>query len=174
MAHRPLVTILVFALLASATVALSSDPRTLALPLEGWDGLKLVNVRAEVVTYQGRRAVKVTEDPAVRGTERPKLVLVPVSGFADVVVEVDLAGKPGEGASGDARGFIGVAFRVAPDGSRYECFYLRPTNGRAEDQLRRNHSTQYVSEPDFPWHRARWLAPDSSPPCGYAGTKSGT
>ena len=34
-------------------------------------------------------------------------------------------------------------------------FLLRPTNGRAEDQPRRNHSTQYVSEPDFPWQRLR-------------------
>ena len=28
-------------------------------------------------------------------------------------------------------------------------------NGRADDQARRNHSTQYVSQPDFPWFRLR-------------------
>jgi hypothetical protein len=39
--------------------------------------------------------------------------------------------------------------------SHYEAFYLRPTNGRADDQLRRNHSTQYISHPDFPWDRLR-------------------
>jgi hypothetical protein len=27
------------------------------------------------------------------------------------------------------------------DDSHYECFCIRPTNGRADDQLRRNHST---------------------------------
>ena len=32
---------------------------------------------------------------------------------------------------------------------------MRPTNGRASDQLRRNHSTQYISHPDFPWYQLR-------------------
>jgi hypothetical protein len=44
---------------------------------------------------------------------------------------------------------------VQDHGSRYEAFYLRMTNGRANDQLRRNHSAQYVSHPDFPWDRLR-------------------
>ena len=39
--------------------------------------------------------------------------------------------------------------------SRFECIYLRPTNGRAEDQVRRNHSVQYISNPGFPWHLLR-------------------
>jgi hypothetical protein len=51
-----------------------------------------------------------------------------------------------------------VAFRVQPDG-QYEAFYLRPTNGRADDQVRRNHSTQYISNPGFPWHRLRAESP---------------
>ena len=52
-----------------------------------------------------------------------------------------------------ARGFIGIAFRLQGDG-RYECIYL-PTNGRADDQVRRNHSTQYSSHRDFDFARAR-------------------
>jgi hypothetical protein len=58
-----------------------------------------------------------------------------------------------------ARGFIGIAFRVQPGASRYECIYLRPTNGRADDQLRRNHTTQYISFPDWPWERLRKDSP---------------
>jgi len=53
------------------------------------------------------------------------------------------------------RGFVGIAFHVQPQGSQFECFYLRPTNGRAEDQLRRNHALQYISHPDFPWYKLR-------------------
>ena len=41
------------------------------------------------------------------------------------------------------------------DSVRYECFYIRPTNGRAEDQLRRNHSAQYISHPKFTWFKLR-------------------
>jgi hypothetical protein len=53
------------------------------------------------------------------------------------------------------RGFVGIAFRVQPHGSRFENLYLRPTNGRADDQVRRNHSVQYESMPDYPWYRLR-------------------
>jgi hypothetical protein len=77
----------------------------------------------------------------------------------DGVIEVALAGAPAPGAFGDARGFIGVAFRVQPSAAKFELLYLRPTNGRAEDQLRRNHSTQYSSFPDWPWQRTRQETP---------------
>ena len=51
---------------------------------------------------------------------------------------------------------MGVAFRLQDgDPYKYECFYIRPTNGRADDQVRRNNSTQYISHPDYPWHRLR-------------------
>ena len=53
-----------------------------------------------------------------------------------------------------------VAFRVTADASKYEAFYIRPTNGRADDQLRRNHSAQYISMPDYQWSRLRREAPE--------------
>lgn len=87
-------------------------------------------------------------------------MILTATNFADGVIEVDLAGRPGSGAVEAARGFVGVAFRVAADVSRFECFYLRPTNGRAEDQVRRNHSAQYISFPEFPWQRLRKQFPE--------------
>ncbi len=79
--------------------------------------------------------------------------------FRDGAIEVDLAGQPAAGAGTGARGFIGIAFRLQDDG-RYEYIYLRPTNGRADDQVRRNHSTQYSSHPDFDFARSRKEAPE--------------
>ena len=64
------------------------------------------------------------------------------------------------GASQAARGFVGVAFRVAPQIETFECFYIRPTNGRAEDQVRRNHSSQYISYPGYPWELLREKHPE--------------
>jgi hypothetical protein len=78
--------------------------------------------------------------------------------FKDGTIEVDPAGQPIAGATGDAREFVGIAFRLQNNGS-YEYIYLRPTNGRADDQLRRNHSTQYSSYPDFDWARLRKEGP---------------
>jgi hypothetical protein len=79
--------------------------------------------------------------------------------FGDGTIDVDLAGEPLPDAPADARGFVGIAFRVQQDGRTYDAFYLRPTNGRADDQLRRNHAAQYISHPDWPWSRLR----DESP-----------
>ena len=79
--------------------------------------------------------------------------------FKNGIIELEISGKPAPGASDQARGFVGIAFRIKDDNSKFECIYLRPTNGRAEDQLRRNHSTQYISFPDFPWHKLREETP---------------
>lgn len=97
---------------------------------------------------------------ALRAVDRPEegldpLVLLPVKDFGDGVIEAEVAGAPAAHASEGARGFVGIAFRVQDDPAKYEAFYIRPTNGRADDQLRRNHSTQYVSAPDYPWQRLR-------------------
>jgi hypothetical protein len=71
---------------------------------------------------------------------------------------VELAGRPAGGAGGGARGFIGVGFRLQND--KFEYIYLRPTNGRADDQVRRNHSTQYSAHPDFSFAVSRQQAPE--------------
>ena len=89
--------------------------------------------------------------------DQAALAILKGTSFKDGTIEVELAGLPAAGAAETARGFVGIAFRV--NGDRFECFYLRPTNGRSDDQLRRNHSTQYVSEPEFPWQRLRQEKP---------------
>ena len=84
------------------------------------------------------------------------LAILTATDFKEGTIEIDVAGSPLlNPADPDNRGFIGVAFRIQDHGSHCEVFYLRPTNGRADDQLRRNHSLQYESVPDFPWHRLR-------------------
>src|SRR5204862_1132253 len=87
------------------------------------------------------------------------VALLTGSEFTDGAIEVDLAGQPAAGSDAGARGFVGIAFRSTPHATAFDCFYLRPTNGRADDQLRRNHSTQYISAPDFPWQRLRSETP---------------
>ena len=84
------------------------------------------------------------------------LAIVKDTNFTNGTIEVELAGRPSEAAGANARGFIGIAFHVEKsEPIAYDCFYLRPTNGRAEDQLRRNHSCQYMSHPEFPFNRLR-------------------
>lgn len=119
--------------------------------------LTLKNVTATRVQYRGRDAIRLvgSREAQAAGGAPNTIAIVGKGEFRDGVIEVDIAGMPAAGADTSARGFVGIAFRVDSSGDRYAAFYIRPTNGRADDQLRRNHSTQYVSEPDYPWQRLR-------------------
>lgn len=145
-------------------------PRTLALAvilgaaaypqpisLRFVEGMKQHNVKAEPVKYKGHAALKVT--PAGEANE-DRLVVLTSTEFKNGAIEISVTGEPGPGAAASARGFVGVAFRVAPDVSKFECFYLRPANGRAGDQVRRNHSLQYISFPSAPWQKLRQEFPE--------------
>ena len=121
------------------------------------DRLEGKNVSIAQTSYKGRSAIQLIATPdALNATS---YAVVTDALFRDGSIEVDLAGQPAAGAGGGARGFIGIAFRLQGDGS-YEYIYLRPTNGRADDQVRRNHSTQYSSHPDFDFARSRQEAPE--------------
>ena len=131
----------------------------LAVPLAAQTADRLAgkNVSIAQTSFQGRSAIQVKAAPDAANASSYAVVKDAV--FRDGTIEVDLAGQPAAGAGGFARGFIGIAFRLQGDG-KYEYIYLRPTNGRADDQVRRNHSTQYSSHPDFDFARSRQEAPE--------------
>jgi hypothetical protein len=157
-AYRTIGAIIIPALWAVGLAGAQAESRK--IPLNSVDKLVLRQVKAELATFKGRQAIRVTDAGARGPGDEGRLAVVPGFEFKDGVIEVDLAGEPGAGAAEAARGFVGVAFRVAPGASRFECIYLRPTNGRADDQVRRNHSVQYMAVPDFPWMRLRKEFPE--------------
>ena len=114
------------------------------------------NVKLESVDYLGKRAIKITEDGQIPNGEAYAVVKDAV--FHNGSIELELAGRPAGGAGEAARGFVGIAFRL--QNNRFEYVYLRPTNGRADDQVRRNHSTQYSAHPDFSFAVSRQQAPE--------------
>src|ERR1700716_2937169 len=119
------------------------------------DQLELHNVKAEATNYNGKLAVRVDALPdAANGAS---YAILKGSRFHNGTIEVELAGKLGAKAGLGARGFIGIAFRV--QGNRFEYIYLRPTNGRADDQIRRNHSIQYGAQPGVDFDRLRRESP---------------
>lgn len=128
-------------------------------PLDSTTPISVLHAKAEVTTHSGRKALRLVNEATPDNSNGGSgLAAISGSDFEDGTIEVDLAGLPREGAMQAARGFIGVAFRLQ-DATHYEAFYIRPTNGRADDQLRRNHSTQYIGEPEFPWERLRQESP---------------
>ena len=121
------------------------------------DRLEGKNVSIAQTNYKGRSAIQLIATPdALNATS---YAVVTDALFRDGSIDVDLAGQPAAGAGGGARGFISIAFRLQGDGA-YEYIYLRPTNGRADDQVRRNHFAQYSSHPDFDFARSRQEAPE--------------
>ncbi|MYB53163.1 MAG: DUF1080 domain-containing protein [Acidobacteriia bacterium] len=157
------------------------------LALDSAEGLELVNVLATPDSLDGQRGLKVSADPEVlqatrerraemmaamraRG-EQPRgpgtfealrtnhLAIVKDSEFGNGTIEVEVSGQPAPGAQGGARGFVGIVWRLQDDRKTYDCFYLRPTNGRADDQERRNHTVQYISHPEWTWFKFRSETP---------------
>lgn len=144
---------------AVMSVARASLVGLVAIPLAAQTADRLLAKNASIAqtNFKGRSAIQVLAAPAAANATSYAVVKDAV--FRDGTIEVDLAGQPAAGAGEGARGFIGIAFRLQGDGS-YEYIYLRPTNGRADDQVRRNHSTQYSAYPDFDFARSRQEAPE--------------
>jgi hypothetical protein len=104
---------------------------------------------------EGKETILVTKDPKVKAVDEATFARLVESDFKNGIIEVKVLSRLLEDAPDFARGFIGIAFRIDESNSKFECIYIRPTNGRAEDQLRRNRSTQYFSYPDFKFDRLR-------------------
>jgi hypothetical protein len=125
--------------------------------LNSLSNLELINLKADIVSYRERSALRLM-GLDMKGEEE-SIAILPDSNFKNGMIEAEVAGSPRADAPGFARGFVGIAFHVEPHGKRFENFFVRPSNGRAEDQLRRNHSMQYCSHPDYPWYRLREESP---------------
>jgi hypothetical protein len=126
--------------------------------------LKLQGVFKREVEYMGRNAIQLTmpasasQDPTAGLSDRDFMAWADMD-FTDGTIEVDVASVLATNAPSYARGFIGVTFRI--DGkNRFESVYLRPLNSRVDDQVRRNHTVQYVAYPDFTFARLRKEEPE--------------
>ena len=145
------------ALLLAANAAAASSPDTLSLRT---DSLHAFGVELAEVSFAERPALRLRR---IDGAGVALLGDSSFGSFGDGEILGEVAGVVDPEASfitrHFARGFVGVAFHAQEDLESYERIYLRPTNSRADDQLRRNHSTQYDSIPDHSWRRLR----DDSP-----------
>jgi hypothetical protein len=145
-----------FKVCAVAAMFCLSSVHAEQIQLTNLSRLELKNTQAVIATLHGKSALKLTEAESGQGEAFAAIKDVR---FRSGTIDLEVAGAPLKTAPDAARGFVGVAFRMQPGGSRYEFIYIRPTNGRTEDQLRRNHSTQYASFPDWPWERLRQETP---------------
>lgn len=135
-----------------------------------WEGhtVKAVNVTVTETELDGETVLRVERDLEALAfdpdnifntVDEPTFAKITDQNFADGTIEVKVKSKLLKDAPEFARGFLGLAFRINADNSKFESIYLRPTNARSDDQLRRNHSIQYFSYPDYKFNRLREEAP---------------
>ena len=108
----------------------------------------------------GTAAIKVVKDSSVKAADEPTFVKIKGVDFKNGIIEVKVLSRLLKNAPDFARGFIGIAFRINDSNTKFECIYLRPVNARVDDQVRRNHSIQYYSYPDYKFDRFRKESPE--------------
>ena len=148
---------LVMALALSAVTAVLCKAQRIALTPNDVIPHQVTAVNSD---YKGKYALELQIPSSINSNNDKSLAVVRNIDFHNGTIEATISGQPFKNAGETARGFVGIAFRVADDASKMEVFYLRPTNGRAEDQIRRNHSTQYISIPGYPWEKLRKENPE--------------
>ena len=144
-------------IVSTIAVALLSGPTVLLAQAIGLDknNLQANLVYMSIEKMDDKKVVKVIMDSTLKAADEPTFVKIKGIDFKNGIIEVKVLSRLLKNAPAGARGFIGVAFHIDSLNSKFESIYLRPTNGRAEDQLRRNHSIQYFSFPDYKFDRLR-------------------
>ncbi len=125
---------------------------------------ELKNVTASVMKVNGEEVLKVERDlkalpfdekNLAATVDQPTYVRLKNVELENGTIEVKMLSRIQDPSPFEAaRGFIGLAFRINGD-TAYESIYLRPKNGRAEDQFMRNHTVQYYSYPNYKFDRLR-------------------
>jgi len=122
--------------------------------------LQAVNVYMTIEKMMGSEVVKAIKDSSVKEFDEPTFVKIKGINFKNGTIEVKVLSRVLKNAPDFARGFIGIAFRINDSNTKYESIYLRPVNARVDDQVRRNHSIQYYSYPDYKFDRFRKESPE--------------
>lgn len=123
------------------------------------DNLTPVGIYLSQDKVNGSKALRIVKDSTIILDDEATYARIKNVEFSQGVIEVKVFSKILKTAPSHARGFIGVAFHINEDNSKFEAIYIRPANAMVDDQLRRNRSTQYFAYPDFKFTDSRKIAP---------------
>ena len=114
-----------------------------------------VNTFAKESVVEGVTTLEIIKDEKITACDEPTFIKLKDKNFHNGVIKVKVKATLLPNAPEFARGFIGVAFRIDEANTKFEAIYVRPSNAQSDDQLRRNHTTQYFSYPDYKFDRLR-------------------
>lgn len=124
------------------------------------ENLEVNQVHLSFVKMKGKDVLKVEADTTITGTDEATIVKIKETDFKNGAIEVKVLSRLMKNAPATSRGFIGLAFRIGEKNEKFESIYIRPTNGRVDDQIRRNHSIQYFAFPDYRFDKLRKTDPE--------------
>ncbi|MDA9471319.1 hypothetical protein [Enterococcus sp. 5H] len=119
--------------------------------------IKTVHTNAEWVNLADETVLKVVKKDKLMKFDENTYVKLVDSSFHNGEIEVKMLSRLLPDAPDFARGFIGIAFRINEEDTAFESFYVRPTNGRVTDPIRKNRAVQYFSYPDYTFEYFRNL-----------------
>ena len=122
--------------------------------------VEAVGVSMSKVKISGKEALRAIKDSAIKAFDEPTFIKIHGVNFKNGTIEVKVLSRLLPNAPELARGFIGIAFRINETNTKFESIYVRPLNSRVNDQVRRNHSIQYYSYPDYKFDRLRQISPE--------------
>lgn len=108
-----------------------------------------VHTTSKLVEFEGEPVLQVIKNEKIMDFDENTYCKLEDISFHNGVIEVKVLSRLLPDAPDFARGFIGIAFRISEDDSSFESFYVRPTNGRVSDPIRKNRGTQYFSYPNY-------------------------
>ena len=107
-----------------------------------YDNLTMIN--REIVSVD-----EATNSVTLNNQRSDGLAIIKDVSFEKGTIDIEIKGENIQG-----RSFVGVAFNIQND-STYEAIYFRPFNFQAEEQIRREHSLQYIFHPKNTWRYLR-------------------
>lgn len=113
------------------------------------NNLKAVHTTISNVEFEGEKVLRVVKSEKIMEFDENTYAKLIDSTFHNGIIEVKMLSRLLPDAPDFARGFIGIAFRINDDDTKFESYYVRPTNGKTNDPIRKAHGCQYFSYPKY-------------------------
>ena len=113
------------------------------------ENFQAIHTSVENALLDGESVLRVVKSEKVECFDEDTYARLRDFNFHNGTICVEMRSRLLPDAPEFARGFIGIVFRINRDNSEFESYYVRPTNGRHPDPVRRAHGSQYFSYPGY-------------------------
>src|SRR3954464_14037041 len=109
------------ALLGMPVQAAVAQENAITMPLNDAASVQPRHVTVKATRYRGSDALEGRQTAPYRGFDTDTFAFVPGLDFHDGTIEIDVAGSSLPDAPANARGFVGITFRLDEQGGTFAC-----------------------------------------------------